>query len=407
MLYVGIDIAKEKHEAAMVDSQGSILCKGFSFANSTDGAGALLARIGKLNPQNQEIAIGMEATGHYWVALYSHLVAQGKTVYVINPIQSDAIRNLYIRQTKTDTVDAFIIAEVIRFGRYTKTQIAEPDMVALRDLCRYRMSLVDSVSDIKRKIIAAMDQIFPEYEKLFSKMFGMASTELLSTCTTPEEVLAVPTDKLAELIHKASGKRYGASRSLAKAREIQAAASTSFGIKLAANVKALQVRQELEQIKLMEQHVAELDERIAALYDKFDCTLHTVPGHGPVLAAIVLSEIGDISRFSAPEKLVAFAGVDPSVRQSGNFTGNQNRMSKRGSPYLRRAVWLAAFVAAFNDPVFSAFYQKKRAEGKNHSTAIGAVSRKLLYTIFAILKSGQQYIPQIRASERFLPSTPS
>ena len=98
-----------------------------------------------------------------------------------------------------------------------------------------------------------------------------------------------------------------------------------------------------------------------------------MPGMGPVLAAVVLSEIGDISRFSAPEKLVAFAGIDPSVRQSGNFSGNQNRMSKRGSPYLRHAIWLAAFVAAFNDPVFSAYYQRKRSEGKDHMTSIGAV----------------------------------
>jgi len=406
MLYVGIDIAKEKHEAALVDQQGNVLCKSFSIANSASGVAALLDRVAKLNPDQLPVAIGMEATGHYWIALYSHLVSSGKTVHVINPVQSDAIRNLYIRQTKTDPVDAFIIAEVIRFGRFTQTQLAEPDMLSLRQLCRYRMSLVDTISNIKRKIIAVMDQIFPEYQKLFSKMFGMASVELLGTCTTPEEILAISTDKLAELINKATGKRYGARRSLAKAEEVHEAAKTSFGVKLAVDVKALQVRQELEQIKLMEQHVGEIDEQIALLYAKFDCTLHTVPGLGPVLSAVVLSEIGDISRFSAPEKLVAFAGIDPSVRQSGNFSGSQNHMSKRGSSYLRHAVWLAAFVAAFNDPVFSAFYQKKRAEGKSHNTAIGAVSRKLLYTIFAILKSGQLYVPQVPFPPAIPPHSP-
>ena len=185
----------------------------------------------------------------------------------------------------------------------------------------------------------------------------------------------------------------GAKRATAKAKQIQDAATTSFGVKLAADVLALQVRQELEQIKLMESHIDELDEQISLLYAKLNCTLDSMPGLGPVLAAVVLSEIGDISRFSAPEKLVAFAGIDPSVHQSGSFTSNQNHISKRGSPYLRRAIWLAAFVAAFNDPVLSAFYQKKRSEGKDHMTAIGAVCRKYLYTVFALLKSGQTYVP--------------
>lgn len=393
MLYVGIDIAKNKHDACIIDQAGNTILKSFTFPNSATGADSLLAHIRKLNPESLPVKIGMEATGHYWLALYSHLKANEQEVCVINPIQSDALRNLYIRQTKTDTVDAFIIAEVLRFGRFTQTQIAEPNMLALRNLCRYRMSLIDTISDIKRKIMAVMEQIFPEYEKMFSKVFGMASVELLAAYTTPEEILKLPTDELAKLLNVASKKRLGAKRASDKAKKIQDAAASSFGSKLAADVMAFQVRQELEQIKLMENHVEELNEQIALLYAQFDSSLHSMPGMGPVLAAVVLSEIGDISRFSAPEKLVAFAGIDPSVRQSGNFSGNQNRMSKRGSPYLRHAIWLAAFVAAFNDPVFSAYYQKKRSEGKDHMTAIGAVCRKYLYTVFALLKSGQSYVP--------------
>ncbi len=393
MLYVGIDIAKEKHEACVIDQEGNTLLKSFTFPNSAAGANALLARVSKLNAQSDSVTIGMEATGHYWLALYTHLKDNEQTVFVINPVQSDALRNLYIRQTKTDTVDAFIIAEVLRFGRFTQTQLAEPDMLALRNLCRYRMSLIDMISDIKRKVMAVMEQIFPEYESLFSKVFGKASSELLSTCTTPDEMMRLSTDNLAKLLNQASKNRLGTKRATTKAQQIQQAAANSFGIKIAADVMAFQVRQELEQIKLMESHIDQLDQQIALLYRRFDCTLDSMPGLGPVLAAVVLSEIGDISRFSAPEKLVAFAGIDPSVRQSGNFTGNQNRMSKRGSPFLRRAIWLAAFVAAFSDPVFSAFYQKKRAEGKDHMTAIGAVSRKYLYTVFSLLNSGQLYVP--------------
>jgi len=155
------------------------------------------------------------------------------------------------------------------------------------------------------------------------------------------------------------------------------------------------LRQLVAQIDFLESHLTELGEHISHLYDSCDCTLHTIPGIGKVLAAVILSEIGDIHRFAAPEKLVAFTGMDPSLKQSGEFTGSQSHMSKRGSPYLRRAIWLAAVPASKHNPVLATFYQKKRSEGKAHGTALGAVSRKLIYTIFALLKSGQSYDPNL------------
>ena len=333
----------------------------------------------------------MEATGHYWLPLYSRLIQDGYVVHVINPIQSDSLRNLYIRQTKTDAVDSFLIAEVIRFGRFTQTSLAEPDLIALRQLCRYRFSLVDNISDLKRKVIALLDQVFPEYESLFSDLFGASSRQMLAEFSTPEEFLAVDTMKLAGLLERTSRGRFG----LNQAQKIQEAARQSFGVKLGVDALSFQLRQLVAQIAFLEEQLAELGEQISAYYDRFSCTLHTVPGIGKVLAAAILSEIGDVHRFAAPEKLVAFAGLDPSLKQSGEFTGSQSHMSKRGSPYLRRAVWLAAFPASLHNSVFVAFYQKKRAEGKAHRVALGAVSRKLLYTIFALLKSGQAYDPML------------
>jgi len=391
MIIVGIDVAKRNHEACIVDSSGKILGKSFSFPNSHNGVALLLKQISKHNLDSQPVVFGMEATGHYWLPLYSRLHQDGYSIHVINPIQSDSLRNFYIRQTKTDAVDSFIIAEVIRFGRFMETSLAEPDLIALRQLCRYRFSLVDNISDLKRQVIAVVDQVFPEYETLFSNMFGSSSQEMLATFSTPEEFLTVDTECLARLLKQVSRGRFG----ISKAQEIQDAARHSFGIKLGTDALAFQIRQLLAQIAFMEEQLAELETQISFYYDKFPSTLHTITGIGKVLAAVILSEIGDITRFSAPEKLVAFAGVDPSIKQSGQFSGTQSHMSKRGSSYLRRAVWLAAFPASRFDPVFAAFYQKKRSEGKAHRTAIGAVSRKLLYTIFALLRSGQAYVPQI------------
>ena len=122
-----------------------------------------------------------------------------------------------------------------------------------------------------------------------------------------------------------------------------------------------------------------------------DSYITTIPGIGPVLGAVILSELGDISRFEDAKKLVAYAGIDAAVNQSGNFEGTEVHMSKRGSPYLRRALYTAANVAAFHDPELSAYYQRLRQRGKHHGVAVGAVARKLCYFIFSVLSENRPY----------------
>ena len=204
---------------------------------------------------------GMEVTGHYWLPLYAHLCQAGQTVHVINPLQSDALRNMFLRQTKNDTIDALIVAEVIRFGRYCETQVAPENIVALRELYRQRFFIVDMASDLKRKIIALLDQTFPEYEKLFSNTFGKSSMELLANYTTPEEMLSVDAQTLADLLSKASSGRFG----LDKANQIQQTAKNSFGILLASSSFSIIIRQYLEQLKSFESSVVVFDAEIARL----------------------------------------------------------------------------------------------------------------------------------------------
>lgn len=373
MIIVGIDIAKNNHEATIIDSLGNIITKSFRFSNNHKGSSTLIANINKANKSNEPVVIGMEATGHYWLPLYSRLLSEGFDIKVINPMQSDSFRNLYIRQTKNDSKDSFIIAEVIRFGRYSSTCLAEEDILSLRNLSRFRLFQVDMVSDLKRKVISLLDQVFPEYSKLFTDTFGKSSLEILTEYSTPEEFLNVDTNALAETLAIVSKGRFG----LCKAEQIKDAAANSFGIKLATDTFSFEIKQLIEQIKFVEDHIAELEQEISNLLKKLDTPIETIPGIGPVLGAIILSEIGDITRFKNGSKLVAFAGIDPTVKQSGEFIGTKNKMSKRSSPYLRRAIWLAANVAAFNDPVLSAYYNKKREQGKHHFTAVGAVALRL------------------------------
>ena len=387
MLFVGIDIAKRNHEASVIAQDGSVVRKAMRFANSQAGYNKFMDMVRSLK---EPVVFGMEATGHYWLTLYTHLRNDGFTVHVINPIQSDALRGMYIRKTKTDSVDSVIIADVIRFGRYCETSVEPGDLQAMRELCRQRFYIIDMASDLKRKVIALLDQVFPEYEKLFSDTFGASSMEILSQYTTPEEMLSVSSQQLAEILEKASRGRLGAE----KAVEIQNAARNSFGIVMASCSFSLIIRQYIEQIRSLEASVDVFDTEIARLLSGFDTQLTTITGVGPTLAAVILSEIGgDIRRFSSPAKLAAYAGVDPTVRQSGDFSGSRMKMSKRGSPYLRRAIWLASTVAAFKDPAIHALYERKRAEGKDHMTVIGHVCRKMISIIFAVLRDNTPYVP--------------
>jgi transposase len=387
MYYLGIDVGKNNHEVGFIQEDGTHVGRSMRFSNNQQGFEQLLAFIEERLPKEDSFCIGMEATGHYWLALYSFLHAQGFLLHVINPIQSDSLRNFHIRQQKTDSVDCFLVAEVIRFGKFTETHLADEDILVLRNLARFRESLKDSCANYKRQVITILDQVFPEYDQLFSNLFGESSKAFLKTYGTPDQTIDVNTKSLSTLLRKASRGHH----STDKARQIKGLAACSVGVNLCGDAFAFQLKILIEQIEFTEQQIDQIEKKIEVQLKKINSVIQTIPGVGPATGAIILGEIGDINRFSNPKKLVAFAGIDPTMYQSGNYSGQNNRLSKKGSPYLRRAVWMAAVVAARHDPVFKAFYEKKRAEGKSHGTAIGAVSRKLLYTIHAVLKADKPY----------------
>ena len=389
MFYCGIDIAKYKHEASVIDTNGKAMLDSISFANDKQGCEKIIAVFQKFEISPDDIIIGMEATGHYWLSVYTFFLELGYNVKVINPIQSEAFRKMYIRQTKNDSKDSYIIAQIMPFGEYSATSLSDENIIALRQLSRYRLALVDACGDCKRRVIALLDQVFPEYDNLFSDTFGSSSTELLLNCPTPEDMLAISTRKLTNILNKASRGRLGKE----KAEEIKAAAEGTFGIAFAKDAFAFQIKQLIQQIVFTEKQLSELEEQIADLLHKTTQYITTITGIGDVLGAIIVSEIGDINRFERPNQLVAFAGLDVTVKQSGEFSGSKNKISKRGSPYLRRAIWLAAQRAAFCDPILSEYYQSLRARGKHHLTAVGGVARKLCNIIFVILKENRPYQP--------------
>ena len=389
MYIVGIDIGKNHHEASIVSPEGKQIGRSLRFATTHKGADSLMSFIFK-NIGNSPCVFGMEATGHYWYPIYSFLKAKGYTIYVINPIQSDSLRKMYIRQTKNDSIDSFLIAEVIRFGQFGTTSMADENILAMRQLCRYRDSVISSRTEIKLRIGTIMEQIFPEYEKQFSSLWMSTSMGILEKYLTPENIENAPIDELFEIIKDKSHNRL----TKAKAISIKGAAADTFGIKIAQDTFSFQLKQLIDRMNFLDKQIEALDIEIMKYYEQFDCYLHTIPGIGIIGAATILAEIGDISRFKNSSSLIAFAGIDPTVRQSGEFNSTHNHMSKRGSPYLRHAIFLAATTCSFHNSPLNAYYKKKRDQGKHHLTATGAVARKLTTVIYAVLRDSKPYEPK-------------
>ena len=389
MYIVGIDIAKRKHEAVVIADDGSILIKPFYFANNCSGYNRLITLIRKAKLPLEEVSFAMEATGHYWLALFARLKKEGLHVQVINPVQTNSIRSFYIRQAKTDPRDALLIAEVIRFGHFSESDLHPENLYELRELCRGRHAVVSMQSDVKRKVIALLDQVFPEYENVFTNTFGDTSMAILQTCPTPKELSDMDLDTLCKLIQAPSRKRFG----MDKAKELQELARSSFGFDLASDVFSTMIKLYAQHIIFLNQQIQEMDCKIAEIMSTLDTSLTTITGIGTTLAAYILSEIGDVSRFSSSAKLAAYAGIDPTMRQSGEYNGIRNRMSKRGSPYLRHAIWLATSTAVRYDPALREYFQKKRAEGKPYMTSLGHSCRKMVSIIFAVMRDNKAYIP--------------
>jgi len=330
---------------------------------------------------------GLEATGHYWLALYSFLVGKGYPVSVINPYQSDAFRKVHLSTTKTDKEDSFLIADLLRFGSFQETKMATEQMVSLRNLSRFRVTMSQQITDTKRRIVTIMDQVFPEFETLFSNSFGKTAKALLEDYPTPESLETVTTRKLTNFLAKLSKGRF----KKAKADEIKQKAEASFGIDFALDSLKLELSLLLKQLDFLTIQIAVVEAEIGKLMETVPTTLKTLPGVDTILAAAILSEIGDITRFQTSAQLVSFAGINPTVHQSGQFTGTKNHMSKKGSPYLRLALWKASITSVRFNPILKTYYAQKLKDGKPHMTVIGAVSRKLTGIIFAMMRDNKDF----------------
>lgn len=377
MIYVGIDIAKETHVAAAMSTDGVVLLEPFAFQNDHEGFKLLKS---KLDTLNGNILIGLESTAHYAENVIFFLHSQQFKLAVINPVQTAAMRKTGIRKTKTDKVDSLLICKTLACNSFRLYSDTDVKTLQLKSLCRFRQNLKKSKARLKIQLTSYVDTLFPELQFFFKSGLHIKTCyELLKSYPSPDDIAALHLSKLSNFLSKASRGRFGKQ----DAKSLKSLAKSSVGVKN--TYISIQITQTIAQIELIESQIDDLEHIIEKAMDELDSVIMSVPGIGKINGAMILGEIGDIKRFSHPSKLLAYAGLDPVVNQSGKFTAKHTRMSKRGSKMLRYALINAAWNVSLNNDTFKCYYDSKIAQGNSHYSALGHTAHKLVRVIFKLL----------------------
>ncbi len=388
MIYVGIDVAKDKHDCFITNSDGEVLFRVFTIQNNREGFDALFSRIQSVSPDMSNIKVGLEATGHYSYNLLGYLIDKGLPTFVINPLHTNLYRkSLSLRKTKTDKVDARTIAMMlmsdVNLKSYSDTSYHNEE---LKSLTRYRFDKVQERAQLKQSVSRLVTILFPELEKLVPTLHIASVYALLSELPSAGKIASCHLTHLTKLLGNASRGRY----SREKAVQIREAARVSIGSNMPA--KSLELRHTIKLIGELNSEISEIESEIKRIMDQIDSPILTIPGIGYRMGAMILAEIGDFSRFDSPDKILAYAGASPSTYQSGQLESSYSHMEKRGSRYLRFALINAAKYVCHWDETFGAYLQKKISEGKHYNVAITHATKKLVRLIYAMEKSGKPYV---------------
>ena len=385
MFLVGIDIAKLNHVASCFDSStNEVVFSNFKFKNDFNGFSALLKKIGTFDIKN--LMIGLESTSHYGENLIHFLFQHGFTVALMNPLQTSHLRKANIRDAKNDNLDSIHIAKSLLFTKLNFISEKNMDCFSLKKLTRFRSNLMKQRSKAKIQLTSLLDFIFPELQYLFSsKIHNKAIYALLKKYPSTEEIAALKEDDISNLLYASSKGHFKKEKSL----ELKSLAKTSVGMKDSSI--SFHVIQWIELIELYEKQIKDMESKIADIIHKLDSKLLSVPGISLIACAIILGETNNIDNFSTSKKLLAFAGLDPKIRQSGNFNASSCRMSKKGSPYLRYALIFTAWNCVRHSRKFNEYYLLKRSQGKSHYNALGHVAHKLVRVIFTLIKKDILY----------------
>ena len=388
MIYVGIDVAKDKHDCLITNSDGEALFPSFTISNNRIGFTELFKKISVSTDDLTNVKVGLEATGHYSYNILGFLVDQGLPTFVINPLHTSLFRkSLTLRKTKTDKVDAHTIATFlmsdVNLKSYSNISYHNEE---LKSLTRYRFGKVEERAKLKNSISRLVTILFPELEKLVPKLHIASIYALLYEFPSATAIASSNLTRLSSLLAKASRGRYGKDMAIL----IRDTARESIGSNMPA--KSLELKHTINLIHEITSEIDEIEQEIKIIVDALNSPILGIPGIGYQMGAMILAEIGDFNRFDSPDKILAFAGLSPSTYQSGKFESSHSKMEKRGSKYLRYALYISAKYVCLWDETFKIYLAKKRSEGKHYNVAVSHAAKKLVRLIYHLEKSRQTYI---------------
>ncbi len=389
MICIGIDVAKDKHDCFIMNSDGEVLFKAFTIENNKQGFDSLYEKICSVSESPNKIKVGLEATGHYSYNILGYLLDKGLPTYVINPLHTNLYRkSLSLRKTKTDKVDAHTIAMMlmsdVNLKSYSNTLYHNEE---LKSLTRYRFDKVKVRAKLKTSVSRLVNILFPELEKLVPTLHMASVYALLSEYPSAKLIASAHLTALTNLIAKASKGRYNKDTAI----KIREAARNSIGSNMPA--KSLELKHTIKLIGELTSEIDEIELQIEIIMDEINSPILSIPGISYRMGAMIIAEIGDFDNFSSPDKILAYAGLSPSTYQSGKMDNAYSHMEKRGSKYLRYALFNATKFVCNWDNTFAEYLSKKRAEGKHYNVAISHACKKLVRVIYHLEITGDTYKP--------------
>jgi transposase len=387
MIYIGIDVAKDKHDCFIVNSDGEVIKDVFTIPNTLDGFNTLLEAIP--NVSKDKIKVGLEATGHYSLNLMRFIIDNQFPLIVLNPLQTNLFRKAHtLRKSKTDKIDAKLIALMLQSGNFKPHSDVSYHLRELKSLTRHKSRIKDNLAKYKISLHRILDIMFPELASVVYSLNQKSTYELLKAFPSKQAITSAHLTKLTNLLIKHSKGKYRKEKAIL----IKETAAKSIGTD--SRAISFELSQTLSFIEVYSNEINKIDNEIKSIMDEIQSPILTIPGISYGLASVILAEIGDINRFDSPSKLLAFAGLEPSTYESGRFVATGMKMVKRGSSYLRWAILEAARLVAMRDPTFKEYYQKKKSEGKHHYVANSHVAKKLIRVIHHLLTNNLQFYPQ-------------
>lgn len=396
MHYLGIDVSKASHQCIVLDTGGEAMGKAFTIQSSKDDFNKLVKKLSELNIPKQGLTIGLEATGNLWENIYTFLNEQGFEVIVLNPYQTRKFHEVTLKKAKTDSIDALVIAGLLRSGCASGSYIPDDAIQSLRDLVRLKDSYLSDIKNYKRKAYSLLGLVFPEFLSLVKDPFNIVSTEILLRYQTANDFKGARPKDLLKIIRGHQGNNYDG----AWADKVIRAAKDSIYSGKASKARGLVLKSLIQNIKSLKEQMELLDNEIQNLLKPDNDSsnsdvdnLLTIPGVGAKTVAVFLAEAGDIKRFARCKDFIGFVGLYPQIEQSGSSL-DKARLTTKGSRLLKHALYLASVASLIHNPHLKSLYNDKVSQGKSAKEALIVVARKLACIMYSMLKNNTAYNPQ-------------